>query len=129
MQFIESVCRLSGKYITRGVLICPYADLHASCYFIAGYSFFSIVNGLLFLLSVEAHKIQADNYKRHAEPLSHIECHTVFKVHLVFFQEFDEEAENKDFGKTQPEEKAPVIGLLPFIQIHHTQEEKEMDVQ
>ena len=61
-------------------------------------------------LSVETHKIHPDNDKWDAEPLAHVQRHAVFKVHLVFFQELDEETEEEDFRQAEAEEETAVIG-------------------
>ena len=46
-------------------------------------------------LAVETHEVNSDKYERNTEPLPHIQRHCLFKIHLVFFQEFDEEAEDE----------------------------------
>ena len=61
-------------------------------------------------LSVETHEIHSDNDKWDAEPLAHVQRHAVFKVHLVFFQELDEETEEEDFRQAEAEEETAVIG-------------------
>ena len=62
-----------------------------------------------FLLSVEAHKVYSDNDERDAEPLPHVQRHAIFKVHLVLFQELDEEAEDEYLRQAEAEEEAAVI--------------------
>ena len=42
--------------------------------------------------------------------MSHIQRHCPFKIHLVFFQELDEEAEYEYFCQAKAEEEAAVIG-------------------
>lgn len=66
---------------------------------------------VLFLsFPVETHEIDTDNNERNAQPLSHIQSHTVFKVYLVLFQELDEEAEYEYFSQAEAEEEAAVVG-------------------
>ena len=67
-----------------------------------------------FLLSVETHEIYSDNHKRDTEPLAHVQRHAVFKVHLVFFQELDEEAESENLRQAESEEETAVIGQGSF---------------
>ena len=62
------------------------------------------------LLSVETHEIHPDNDKWDAEPLAHVQRHAVFKVHLVFFQELDEETEGENLRQAESEEETAVIG-------------------
>ena len=42
--------------------------------------------------------------------MPHIECHGLFEIHLFFFQELHEEAEDKYFRQAESEEKAAVVG-------------------
>ena len=60
-------------------------------------------------LAVEEHEVNSDKYERNTEPLSHIQRHCPFKIHLVFFQELDEEAEYEYFCQAKAEEEAAVI--------------------
>ena len=69
---------------------------------------------LYFPLSVETHKIHPDNDKWDAEPLAHVQRHAVFKVHLVFFQELDEETEGENLRQAESEEETAVIGQGGF---------------
>ena len=55
-----------------------------------------------------------DNHKRDTEPLAHVQRHAVLKVHLVFFQELDEEAEGEYFRQAESEEETAVIGQGGF---------------
>ena len=105
----------------------------------------------LFLPSVEAHEVEADEDEGHAEPLPHVQRHAVLEVHLVLLEELDEEAENEDFRQAEAEEEAAVIGrgdgssaglgslaevgarcggrrlLLPAaVEPHHAEEEDEI---
>ena len=76
------------------------------------WNFFSVA-GMLFscrFLAVEEHEVNSDKYERNTEPLSHIQRHCPFKIHLVFFQELDEEAEYEYFCQAKAEEEAAVIG-------------------
>ena len=63
-----------------------------------------------FLLPVETHEIHPDNHKRDTEPLAHVQRHVVLKVHLVFFQELDEETEGENLRQAESEEETAVIG-------------------
>ena len=66
---------------------------------------------VLFLsFPVETHEIDTDNNERNAQPLSHIQSHTVFKVYLVLFQELDEEAEYEYFRQAKAEVETTMIG-------------------
>ena len=60
-------------------------------------------------LAVEEHEVNSDKYERNTEPLSHIQRHCPFKIHLVFFQGLDEEAEYEYFCQAKAEEEAAVI--------------------
>lgn len=42
--------------------------------------------------------------------MPHIQRHCLFKIHLVFFQELDEEAEDEYLRQAETEEEAAVIG-------------------
>ena len=83
----------------------------------------------LFALPVEEHEVQPDKHERNTEPLPHVERHRAFEVHLVFFQEFDEEAEDEYLRQTEAEEEAPVqLGsvVVLLVQVYHPQEEDEV---
>ena len=49
-------------------------------------------------------------YERNAEPLPHIQRHCAFKIHLILFQELDEEAEYEYFSQAEAEEETAVVG-------------------
>ena len=55
-------------------------------------------------LAVETHEVNSDKYERNTEPLPHIQRHCLFKIHLVFFQELDEEAEDEYLRQAETEE-------------------------
>ena len=63
---------------------------------------------VLFLsFPVETHEIDTDNNERNAQPLSHIQSHTVFKVYLVLGE-------------------GDLFFQSPFIQVNHSQEEDKI---
>ena len=75
--------------------------------------YFFIVAEFLFscrFLAVETHEVHSDKYERNAEPLPHIQRHCAFKIHLILFQELDEEAEYEYFSQAEAEEEAAVVG-------------------
>lgn len=59
---------------------------------------------------IEEHEVNADDDKRYAEPLSHVQPHAVFEGYLILLQEFDEETEDKYFRQAKAEEEAAGIG-------------------
>ncbi len=59
--------------------------------------------------------------------MPHIEHHAVFKILLVFFQEFDEKAEGEDISQAKPEEEAAVQFLaVILIQVNHDEEQDKI---
>ena len=75
--------------------------------------YFFIVEEFLFscrFLAVETHEVHSDKYERNAEPLPHIQRHCAFKIHLILFQELDEEAEYEYFSQAEAEEETAVVG-------------------
>ena len=47
--------------------------------------------------------------------MSHIEHHAVFKIFLVFFEEFDEKAEGEDVSQAEAEEEAAMQFLAVIL--------------
>ena len=56
------------------------------------------------------HAVYADDDEGNAEELPHIEKHATFKLHLLNFEELDEETEGKDGGKAISEVEASADG-------------------
>ena len=42
--------------------------------------------------------------------MPHIQRHCAFKIHLILFQELDEEAEYEYFSQSEAEEETAVVG-------------------
>ena len=60
------------------------------------------------------HEVRSQQYERNAEPLPHVQRHCAFKIHLILFQELDEEAEGEYFRQAESEEETAVIGQGGF---------------
>ena len=59
--------------------------------------------------------------------MPHIEHHAVFKIFLIFFEEFDEKAEGEDVSQAEPEEEATVQFLaVILIQVNHDEEQDKI---
>ena len=56
------------------------------------------------------HTCYANNHKRNAELLPHIQEHVFLKIHLFLLQKFDEEAEKEDCGEAVSEIEACANG-------------------
>ena len=104
-------------------------------------SFFVLHSSSFSFLSVEEHKVNSDNYEWDAKPLTHVECHPLFKANLVLFQELNEETEDKYLRQAKAEEETAMVirlcgcllgrslslFLLPaFIEINHSKEEDKV---
>ena len=120
----------TALYIKKKQSITNSILFNSLC-FILIYTF--VMSVVLFLsFPVETHEIDTDNNERNAQPLSHIQSHTVFKVYLVLFQELDEEAEYEYFRQAKAEVETTMIGegdlffQSPFIQVNHSQEEDKI---
>ena len=60
------------------------------------------------------HEVRSQQYERNAEPLPHIQRHCAFKIHLILFQELDEETEGENLRQAESEEETAVIGQGGF---------------
>lgn len=75
------------------------------------------------------HAINSDDDERNAEPLAHIQHHTVLEGFLAGFQKLDEEAEGEDGGEAIAEiEAGTQRGFVLFVQQQpHDEDQKVGD--
>ena len=82
-----------------------------------------------FWLAASDDKINPDDNKRDTQPLSHVEGHGVFELHLWLFYELDENPWAENNGAEEPEEESRVFDDSVFFEekIHQYRENDEAD--